>query len=301
VEKGRNAIPYLRASLRSEDPTETFWALCLLLRLDVHTAARALTDENGSPEAIAWALPILEAVGGEESWSAAFDLLVTLGHPVRPGLVELLASLGEQGGIGTGRLLKVLASTDPDLRRAAAAVLARYQANGYFDRLDLFDHEDDEVRRQAVETLTWNGTMTVELFESKVIDYLLRARTNSLRSSACKAAEWLGPEAVKAVPHLISLIEREPWPGQESAVEALVAISPEHGIPAAIRALQHDNGKMRDGAITALGSLGSGAVAALPALRIMAREERDPEIARRATALVTLLQSRTASSSGAAP
>ena len=42
----------------------------------------------------------------------------------------------------------------------------------------------------------------------------------------------------------------------------------------------------------------SGAAAALPAPRIMVREERDPEIARRATALVTLLEASTLCSSG---
>ena len=69
--------------------------------------------------------------------------------------------------------------------------------------------------------------------------------------------------------------------------------------PVAIRSLEPDGRKVREAAVTALSSFGNGAIPALPALRIMAREETDPEIARRATALVTLLESRTAGSSGA--
>jgi HEAT repeat protein len=299
---GEKRDPLLASSLGSGDETETFWALCLLLRLDVHAAVRELTDAifRGNPETRAWTLSVLEVIGGEKSWFAAFDLLVATGSSLRPRLVELLSSLGEEEGIGIDRLLKVLASSDRDLRRAAATVLARYQANGYFDGLDLFDHEDEEVCRQAVETLAWNGTLTVEIFDSKVIEYLKGARTDSLRRAACQAAAGLGPEAEKAVPYLISLVEREPWEGQESAVEALVAASPEDALPVAIRSLEHDGRKVREAAVTALSSFGNGAIPALPALRIMAREETDPEIARRATALVTLLESRTAGSSGAA-
>ena len=94
---------------------------------------------------------------------------------------------------------------------------------------------DSEERDDALRELSGMKSL-------RAIPHILRY---SLRRSACKAAKWLGPEAVKAVPHLISLVERESWDGQESAIEALVAISPENGM-AAIRALEHDHDKVRD-------------------------------------------------------
>jgi HEAT repeat protein len=239
----------------------------------------------------------------------------------------LLSVLGEKDGIGIDQLVSALGSTEPGVRRIAFGVLVRYRAAECFDDdglIDLLDHGDEEVRSYAALAFSWSRRLRVPARE-EVARALMVGGPAALRRASCRGAKELGPAARDSVPMLVSLVEARPWAGQATAAEALGAmgpaaaaavpallgatqaadpelvaaaldalcrISPGEGIPAASRALEHENGGVRDAALTALWGLGSDSVPALHALRKTASGDDDPAIAARAGRLVQLIDAR---------
>jgi hypothetical protein len=98
-------------------------------------------------------------------------------------------------------------------------------------------------------------------------------------------------EATEAVPSLVASADGKYPELTAKAIEALAMISRDDSIPLSIQALGHEERKVRDAAITALWTAGSAASRALPALRRFRQEEKDFDLAERATTLVRRLES----------
>ena len=282
--------------------------------------------DRSDPVASLEALRVLASLSGVEAWSAVFDVLERPDGSVRPVAVDLLLSMGEREGIGVIRLSQAVESRGSEVRRAAARVLARYHASGSLGAHGLFAllHDEDEaVLVEAAAALASSGNLDVDCFQARVLKLIDPSNPPAVREAACRAAAGLGPRAESAVPRLVALLEGEPRDAREAAaaalgaigpaagagipaliaaaegsevdvaakaIEALARISPGDAIAPAVRALAHESGRLRDAAQAALWSLGSDARQALPALRKLAAQEKDLDLATRATTLVGRLE-----------
>ena len=283
-------------------------------------------EEGGDFTASREALDILESLIGVEAWSALFAVLERPDGSVRWVVADLLSSMGEKEGLGIIRLSQAIESRSPEVRRAAARVLARYHASGSLEPRGLFAllHDADEaVLVEAAVALSESGNLDAEDFEHRVLRLIDPSRPRAVREAACRAASGLGPRAESAVPRLVLLLEEKSRDGLEAAaaalgaigpgaragvpaliaaakgmdldlaaeaVEALVRISPADTISPAVVALARDSARLRDAAQAALWSLGSDARPALPGLRELAAQEKDLDLATRATTLVGRIQ-----------
>jgi len=266
------------------------WAIPVLLRV----------MEEDNPLARSRAKEILESVAQPETWSAIFEYAVRPDGSIRDTAVDLLVSVGGVDGIGTDRLSVALASKEPASRRAAVRILARYHASGSVEAsilLPLLLDDDEEVVSHAAAALSSSGNLTADAFETRVLKLLAASKPVPVRLAACRTARGLGPKAIEAVPALVSAAQGEDSQLAAEAIAALSVISPEESIPLSIRGLSHEDRGIRDAAVTALWSIGSAAAPALSALRKLAEDKKDLDLATRATTLVRRLEAEEGRSS----
>jgi HEAT repeat protein len=132
---------------------------------------------------------------------------------------------------------------------------------------------------------------------------VLRSGPAQRKASAADALEEFGPAAIKAVPVLITMLEKAAASTAvntdgETACQALARIAPE--TPAAIQAitaltaaLKSESTPTREAAIRALERFGAAAGSAIPALREIAEKEKVPNIRKAAKSTLEAVQDGT--------
>ncbi len=168
---------------------------------------------------------IVAALGDDRTRSRAVVALSTFDAKIVPALV------------------RGLASADPDARRAAAALLARFAPD-----VDA-----------AIPALT----------------QLVRDPNPWVRAEAVRTLAKLGPAAATSVPTLAASLLDDP-PLRADALGALRAMGPDAGaaVPSLVRLLQTTASGLRVLTVQTLGAIGPAAAAAVPSLQAAA-DDRD--------------------------
>jgi hypothetical protein len=97
----------------------------------------------------------------------------------------------------------------------------------------------------------------------------------SVRKRAAESLGRMGPSAKAAVPALFALLSsEEDRDAARGALREIDAVGPE-ALPALIKALEVDDGRVRYYAVFYLGKLGPAAKEALPALRRLTDDDSD--------------------------
>jgi hypothetical protein len=137
----------------------------------------------------------------------------------------------------------------------------------------LFD-DDEEVRSRIAAVLSSSGNLPLDVFQGRVLHLLDGSRPVPVRRAACGAAAGLRSRAIQAVSALTAAAGGDPPELAAEAIEALAAVSPEESFPVFIRALAHEDQRVRDAAATALGP----AAGALPAFHKVTRLLRRQDV-----------------------
>jgi len=221
-----------------------------------------------------WAVKCLQQMGGVATGPAAHHLT----HPnatVRLLAARTLIELGSDAEPATAALTKAL--DDTDLRVRAAALVALVSAHTAVEHLGphlekAFQSESPIVRAAAVEGVVRLGAEGKD-FRGKVVA-ALNDPDESVRRTVINQ---LGPDYADAVPQLIPLLadpkRRAP------AMEALGRIGPgsKAAVPALVKLLPSGTSEERLKVLEALTQIAAGATEALPALEA-ARKDTDPAI-----------------------
>lgn len=236
--------------------------------------------------------PQLAATRNEEAAAAlnllkpdlpAEKLLEFLILPDERVQLQALELLLARGDAGLEALRQGAGSTNPDLRAAALACLTHAAANPQRLALAgdvlpmLYDALGDssvQVRRIAAGGVgllapVGNAELTV-----KRLMALLRDPDDEVRGQAVRSLSWMKEAAVAP---LIEAISSQSDQLRNAASEALGLIGPP-ALPHLMAALQNPRAEVRYSAASALGDLGGAAAAAAPALRKLAKDDKDSNV-----------------------
>ena len=306
LKMGPFAIPVLGRMLASPDGADRFWALAILLRfgekgrLEADPALHFLLDDS------------------DEDVRAMAAFAVGLSASKDPRRIESL--IADLKGLHSSEHLRTAAAWA--IRTAAAP----YEARETFECVHPVAGEKEErspemtsAMRSAARTLLQAADTSSDRLWYSSLEALLVIRrrwslgdldlTKGVQAYVCRGLaqekvlirllaigfmdEAYGSnldKATEAVPSLVASADGKYPELTAKAMEALAMISRDDSIPLSIRALAHEERGVRDAAITALWTVGSAASRALPALRRLREEEKDFEVAERATTLVRRLE-----------
>lgn len=197
---GSAAMPFLIGELKSSDPQRQQLAIRLLWRFRTQAAP---------------ALPAL------------FDLLhnETVRTDLKAHIAYALPSVDEAGTIAVPELIQALKTDEVSLRHATADVLGKYGTNAHSAAEALEEALKDEnpsVRVQAAKSLWLVGGSA-----EKAIEALVEELTTGYHWGASRALGEIGPEAIPAVPHLITALHNDDREVRAIVAEALGQIGPD--------------------------------------------------------------------------
>ncbi len=99
----------------------------------------------------------------------------------------------------------------------------------------------------------------------------------NIREEAATALERMGPLAISAIASLIMALGDSSWSVRLYVGLALSSMG-KVAVPALTKALSHSNKNIREAAATALGRMGSLATSAVPLLKNLAANDKDPNV-----------------------
>lgn len=245
------------------------------------------------------AVPSLAAAMGNENPTVRVAALRLLGRASPEALAVSRSALSDEASdVRLEALRNLNALVDPPTQSELAPLAAT-----------LLRDPDDRVRVKAAELL-WRCSGPPGRSDRIVIDVMasmeLKSATPDLAQCCAEAVAVMGPHAADAVPFLARALYREyPSAVFVDCIEALTAIGEAAGkaVPALVSAVEDrlyrpwgasdaDRVKVRIGAATALGRIGSAAAAALPALRDAERSDDESLRDAAMTALASITRPR---------
>jgi HEAT repeat protein/S1-C subfamily serine protease/DNA-directed RNA polymerase subunit RPC12/RpoP len=282
IDAREQAQPGLQAALDDADKEvrvaagEALAALCLASGGNVPGLLGMLKHKDGEVRAhAARALAKL----GRDAKPALADLIKAVKEDkdkqVLKAALETLAQIGADAKASLPEVKKALRDTDPDVRRAAIDALGRLGAEPKEVLDDLKEAlADVNLRKNAAQALGKIGTAARPAVPA--LAEALQDRRKEVRMEVLAALIAVKPttqSAAKTVKPLVELLEDKDDEVQNKAIEAL-AKTGKPAVSELDRALRDSNERVRLGAVTALGVLGTDAKAAYRDLVIL--QQTDP-------------------------
>jgi HEAT repeat protein/S1-C subfamily serine protease len=242
---------------------------------EARSAAGALLEILKDPSDAGMRRDAAKALGkiGSAVKSQAFPVLAAAledtDKEVRMAAAEAMASLGPLERDDLRVVLKVLKSTDPDLRARAARALGQFpaQAKEVIPELVTAYNAPGADKQLRVEVVTSLGNFGPEAVAAlPVLTEALKSRQPELVRAACQAAGKLGAEAGKLVPEMASAMDGGDMPTKKEILGALQKLGPaaKEAAPALGKILGEKDRDARLEALKVLEALGKDGKAAAP-------------------------------------
>ncbi|MFO0964679.1 MAG: HEAT repeat domain-containing protein [Gemmataceae bacterium] len=185
-----------------------------------------------------------------------------------------LAEFGPAAKDAVPQLVDLLKNGDEDLKLNAALALGKIGKAAVAPVTEVLAAKDDDARFYAIWTLGWIGPDAAPA--APQIIKLLDDKNDGVRRKAVFAVGRIGAEPEKTIPILIKAFQDKDHDVQTAAGEAVAKFGGK-AVPALIKALE--DAKTKRQAAVSLGSIGSEAKAAVPALlkALLASEKEKDE------------------------
>ncbi len=257
----------LAEKLTSDDPGIRRVAVLHLVDSGEPEAAEllVLALKDPDPAVRQEAAKVVDEFDAEDIADALIDALGDQDEVVRNGAAHALADLKDPAVAPT--LLQALqASTDPFVTAAILRALKPLRvAEARQPALELLQHDDPQVRREAVGALGWLRE------ESNLQALMDRATADSdpdVRRAATSALLYASGKAVG--PTLVRILGDAHWQVRAEAAQGIGKLDYDDGTQPLIEATRDELWQVREKAAEALGKL--QAVAAIPALGVCTRD-----------------------------
>lgn len=296
--KASGAVAALEKLAAGDDALSGSLAAWALARIEPKNSARLQTAVErvvaGLCAASPSELPIFVEALGElkaEPKSVLVELQKHLAHTDERRAAQVLRALASLGEHAVPALTEAL--SDPHVRQGAAAVLGGLgpaAAPAVSAMTKGLSSDDFEFRSELLIAFGRLGSVSKPAYPS-ILERLTAVDSSyAEQQAACYALGRLKSDARGALPTLAEIIAgKKPGP-KVAAAWATVGIAPQEAAADAkvvgllIEGLKDARPVMRQAAAKALGELGKGAAAAVPALKIVAADDHDSGVAAAAAA-----------------